>query len=43
MCTEKMQFQYVRAKRWFENFRWPILSVKDCHPTEIDTDKITDK
>ena len=29
LCTERMQFQYVCAKRWFENFRSGIFSVKD--------------
>ena len=40
LCTVRMQLQYVCAKRWFENFRSRILSVKDCQPTEIDTDKV---
>ena len=41
---EKMQLQYLCAKRWFEKFRSGILSVKDSsHPvrsTEINTGKI---
>ena len=41
---EKMQLQYLCAKRWFEKFRSGILSVKDSsHPvrsTEINTDKV---
>ena len=44
LCTERMQFQYLCAKRWFENFCSETLSVKDSsHPvrsTEINTDKI---
>ena len=41
---ERIQFQYVCAKKWFENFRLGILSVNDSsrpvQPTEINTDKI---
>ena len=44
MCTERIYFQYVCVKRWFENFQSGILSVKDSsrpdHLTEIDTVKI---
>ena len=44
MCTERMQFEYLCAKRWFEKFWWGILSVKDSsrpfRSTEINTDKI---
>ena len=44
MCTERMQFEYLCAKRWFEKFWSRILSVKDSsrfvRSTEINTDKI---
>ena len=44
LCTEKMQFQYFYAKRWFEKFWSGILSVKHSsrpvRSTEINTDKI---
>ena len=43
LSTEKMQFQYLGAKRWFEKFWSGILSVKDSSRpvrlTEINTDK----
>ena len=42
--TERMQFQYLCTKTWFEKFWSGILSVKDSsrpvRPTEIHTDKI---
>ena len=44
LCTERIQFQYLCAKIWFEKFWSGILSVKDSsrpvRSTEIDTDKI---
>ena len=44
LCTERMQFQYLCAKRWFEKFCSETLPVKDSsrpvRSTEINTDKI---
>ena len=44
LCTGKIQFLYVCAKRRFVNFRSGVLLVKDWSgpgwPTEINTDEI---